>query len=258
MQITSMNMMEVNKVKQCSVHIKRYRLKPKIFGLHVKKTKVTSNICNIKVKRVEIGNIDKKAKMYLEEETVNEQDNSQVIRMIHGKTLVAKPKSIKQRLLNRNIMEDYNKDHEDNWFTGKVGMKWNNLLETSQDSQDTSLAEERDQEEAVGSRSPFPLRSLQQCTSTSEPQTPKVLRQRSRSPQLRTRWQHEGFLHRTLQERKKLGRKRKVNQCFEAVVNKRDNTSSFSNLSNVVKATTTSQLEDELDLSGAESYFSDN
>lgn len=160
--------------------------------------------------------------------------------------LVTKSRTIKQRLLNRDIFDHFNEGHEDDLFKGKR-VQWRNRLLSG--SQNTSS---EDEYEAGRSRSPAFWSSCASLVRRPVPETHRA--ERSPSPVLRTRWQEASFLQRMLAESTNSRVRKRTGIQAPAVRRKW----TFGELSSRLKEATVDVAGEDLEDSLVESYFEDS
>ena len=171
------------------------------------------------------------------------------------------PKTVKQRISNAYAYEERNKGHEDDIFD-KEDNRWDGqLLRESYDFLDT--AKNIELEDHLNS--PCGKSPIHPATAAgSEVGTPEVLRPGSPSPRLATLWQRAAFLQRKIRERDRRsgkGRKSKEDRSGEnsgSTLTADPKKIVFSELAKTVKIATAEEEGEDLDLSGAEGYYSDD
>ena len=276
-------------VKKCSVRVKKCSVRVRKCSVRVKKCSLRMKNCSVKVNSysskvencsVVVSNFKIKPKNCVVQHTNNQLHQSEEIEKpgqdpgcsnakSSNKTdswalLVTNPRTVKQRLSNKDMYEDWSRGHDDNMFEDEGRLWQGQLLEESQDTLDISMILEPGEEVTCG-KSP-----IRPATAHSEAGTPEVLRPGSPSPRRGTSWQQAAFLQRKLRERGRRSGERRGGAGEERgrgsgeEMGKKshergeDHKTIFSDLTETVKKATAEVDRENLDLSGAESYFSDD
>ena len=120
--------------------------------------------------------------------------------------LITNPKTIKERMMNRDFINNMNKGHEDDLFQKRT-LKWEGKL-LKVKSEDSSSEDESENRENTCHRSRSPC-GWTQCLNISEMHSETLRRnlspprRRCSTPVRLTPWQQEAIIHKRLKEMRK-------------------------------------------------------